>query len=199
MPTSPSGPDLTRSTGNLIGTLPRGRSRVKIRATDEVTSPLPAADLFELLADPRGCITWHEHPSVARPASIEAPDGPALRGATYTSRGMIGKIECLTTTTVTAAERPRFYETSSHTTFGHPRAPALDSKERFVLEDRPSGSLVRYETNITRDFSSLDILSRGYMELLNLINAGRAERGLRKCFRDVLAAAEREVQRRRAQ
>src|SRR5438309_2318358 len=126
---------------------------MKIRATETIRSALPAGDLFDLLADPRGCITWHGHPEKARPTSIDAPPGPALAGTTFRAYGLIGTIPCASTVNVTIAEKPRRYETASVSVFEHPRAPKMSSIERFVIEDDPNGagSIVHYETEMSRE------------------------------------------------
>src|SRR2546430_6544581 len=75
-------------------------------------SRLSPATLFDLLADPRGCVTWHDHPLKDRPQSTDAPPGPALAGAEYWSRGLCGTIAWRARTSVTAAERSRHYATN---------------------------------------------------------------------------------------
>ncbi len=115
----------------------RRRTAVKIRATETVRSSLRASDLFDLLADPRGCMTWHGHPEQARPTSMDAPPGPAVAGTTVRAYGRVGPIPCLSTTTVDVAEKPRHFVTTSVSVFDHPRTPKMSSVERIAIEDDP--------------------------------------------------------------
>ena len=155
-------------------------------------SRLSPAQLFDLLADPRGCMTWHDHPEKDRPQSTDAPPGPALAGAEYWTRGICGKITWRARTTVTAAEPSRRYATETETIFAHPRVPRVRSSERFVLEPNEVGCLVRYETEVSNDDAGLSWLARTYIALANRLVVGRS---LRNNFRHVLKAAESEAAR----
>jgi hypothetical protein len=170
----------------------RGDHVVRIRVTETMRSPLSSERLFDLLADPRGCLTWHDHPMQARPTAIDAPPGLALGGTIFIARGRVGSIACSSTTTVTIAEKPRRYETASVMTFEHPRAPAMSSTERFVIDGDASGCLVQYETEMSRDLSGLEWLGRTYLALVHRLLSAR---GLKRCFRDLMLAAEREAAR----
>jgi len=162
----------------------------KVAATAH--SRLPPSQLFDLLADPRGCMTWHDHPEKDRPQSTDAAPRPALAGAEYWTRGLCGKITWRARTTVTAAEPARRYATETETIFAHPRVPKVRSSERFVLEPNEAGCLVRYETEVSNDDAGLSWLARTYLALANRFVV---ERSLRNNFRHVLKAAESEAAR----
>lgn len=164
--------------------------RNRVAATAQ--SRLPPAQLFDLLADPRGCITWHEHPQKGRPQSIDAPPGLALAGAEYWTRGLCGTIAWRARTSVTAAERSRHYATETEIIYEHPRVPSARSTERFVLETSGVGCLVRYETEISQDTAVYGWLARIYVSVANRLLVARS---LRKNFRHVLRAAEAEAAR----
>ena len=80
-------------------------------------SRLSPGRLFDLLADPRGCMTWHDHAEKDRPQDTDAPPGLALAGAEYWTRGLCGKIPWRARTIVTTADRSRQYATESETIF----------------------------------------------------------------------------------
>ncbi|HEY8786947.1 MAG TPA: SRPBCC family protein [Candidatus Limnocylindria bacterium] len=155
-------------------------------------SPLSPAQLFDLLADPRGCMTWHNHPEKDRPQGTDAPPGPALAGAEYWTRGLCGKIPWRTRTTVTAAEASRQYATETETIFSHPRVPTVRANERFVLEANGVGCLVRYKTEVFQDVADLSWLARAYVAVANRLAVGRS---LRNNFHHVMKAAESEAAR----
>jgi hypothetical protein len=164
--------------------------RTSVAATAH--SRLAPAQLFDLLADPRGCLTWHDHPAKDRPLSTDAPPGLALEGAEYWTRGVCGQVTWRMRTTVTAAEPSRRYATDTETIFSHPRVPRVTSSERFVLEPNEVGCLVRYETEVSHDEAGLSWLARTYIALANRLLVARSLRGN---FRHVLKAAELEAAR----
>jgi hypothetical protein len=155
-------------------------------------SQLSPAQLFDLLADPRGCMTWHDHAEKDRPQGTDAPSGLALAGAEYWTRGLCGKIPWRARTLVTAADPSRQYATESETIFSHPRVPKVRSSERFILEANETGCLVRYETQVTQDLTGFNWLGRMYLAVANRLVFARS---LRKNFHHVLKAAESEAAR----
>jgi len=164
--------------------------RTSVAATAQ--SRLSPAELFDLLADPRGCVTWHDHPTKDRPQSTDAPPGPALAGAEYWSRGLCGTIAWRARTSVTAAERSRHYATETEIIYEHPRVPRARSSERFILEPNGVGCFVRYETEVSQDISLYGWLARIHVAVANRLLVARS---LRKNFHHVMRAAEAEVAR----
>ena len=164
--------------------------RTSVAATAQ--SRLSPAELFDLLADPRGCVTWHDHPTKDRPQSTDAPPGLALAGAEYWSRGLCGTIAWRARTSVTAAERSRHYATETEIIYEHPRVPRARSSERFVLEPNGVGCFVRYETEVSQDTALYGWLARTYVAVANRLLVARS---LRKNFHHVLRAAEAEAAR----
>ncbi len=140
--------------------------RTSVAATAQ--SRLSPAELFDLLADPRGCVTWHDHPTKDRPQSMDAPPGLAL------------------------AERSRHYATETEIIYEHPRVPRARSSERFILEPDEVGCFVRYETEVSQDTSLYGWLARIYVAVANRLLVARS---LRKNFHHVLRAAEAEAAR----
>lgn len=164
---------------------------LKVRATGKTR--LSPTELFPLLADPRGCMTWHDHPESARPDSTDAPPGPALAGAEYWTRGLCGKIQWRARTTVVAAEPSHRYATDVETIFSHPRAPRTKSSERFVLEQQDGiGSRIRYEIDFARDETGLDWFQRAYFGVVDRLIVAPS---LRRNFHHVIRAAESEAAR----
>jgi hypothetical protein len=164
------------------------RNRVSVTAQ----SRLSPAQLFDLLADPRGCVTWHNHPKKDRPESIDAPPGLALAGAEYWTRGLCGTIAWRARTSVTVAERSRQYATETEIVYEHPRVPSAKSTERFLLETSGVGCLVRFETEVSQDTAVYGWLARTYVAVANRLFVARS---LRKNFHHVLRAAELEAVR----
>jgi hypothetical protein len=156
-------------------------------------SRLSAAALFDLLADPRGCVTWHDHPPKDRPQSTDAPPGLALAGAEYWSRGLCGTIAWRARTSVTAAERSRHYATETEIIYEHPGVPRARSSERFILEPNGVGCFVRYDTEVSQDTAVYGWLARIYVAVV--ANRLVVARSLRKNFHHVLRAAEAEAAR----
>jgi polyketide cyclase/dehydrase/lipid transport protein len=116
---------------------------------DTARSTLDPARLFDLLADPIERQKWDLCPSYIQQDPMEAAPGPALEGASFTVRGTARGIRFVGTAVVTAAERPRRYQTRSETTFerAYPDAAAIDE---FVIEPDGSGSLVHYSATIIK-------------------------------------------------
>ena len=160
--------------------------RTKVAATAQ--SRLSATELFDLLADPRGCVTWHDHPTKDRPQSTDAPPGLALAGAEYWSRGLCGTIAWRARTSVTAAERSRHYATETEIIYEHPRVPRARSSERFILEPNGVGCFVRYETEVSRDWSKGTWLNRIVSDVYDRFFATEKTR---RCFRELIKSAER--------
>ena len=167
---------------------------MKIRATETIRSSLSASDLFDLLADTRGCLTWHGHPDQARPTSIDAPPGPAVAGMTVKAYGHVGTIPCVSATSVDVAEKPRRFVTTSVSVFEHPRAPKMSSVDRIAIDDDPQGAgcIVHYDTEMSRELETLEWFGRTYLGVLHRLFSAR---GLKRCFRDLIAAAEKEAHR----
>ena len=156
-------------------------------------SRLSPAQLFDLLADPRGCMTWHDHAEKDRPQGTDAPPGLALAGTEYWTRGLCGKIPWRARTMVTTADPSRQYATESETIFSHPRVPNVRSSERFILEASETGCHVRYETEVNQDVpADFNWLGRMYLAVANRLVVARS---LRKNFHHVLKAAESEAAR----
>ncbi len=165
--------------------------RTRVEATAH--SRLSPAQLFDLLADPRGCMTWHDHAEKDRPQGTDAPPGLALAGAEYWTRGLCGKIPWRARTMVTTADPLRQYATVSETTFSHPRVPKVRSSERYMLKPSEAGCLVRYETEVTQDVpAGFNWLGRMYLAAANRLVFARS---LRKNFYHVMKAAESEAAR----
>jgi hypothetical protein len=165
---------------------------VRTRVAATAHSRLSPAQLFDLLADPRGCVTWHDHPTKDRPESTDAPPGLALAGAEYWSRGHCGTIAWRARTLVTAAEPSRHYATETEIIYEHTRVPSARSTERFILETNGVGCLVRFETEVSQDTAVYGWLARTYMAVANRLLVARS---LRKNFHHVLKAAETEAAR----
>ena len=165
--------------------------RTNVAATAQ--SRLSADELFDLLADPRGCVTWHDHPTKDRPQSTDAPPGPALAGAEYWSRGLCGTIAWRARTLVTAAERSRHYATETEIIYEHPGVPRARSSERFILEPNGVGCFVRYNIEVSQDTAVSNWLARMYVAVM--ANRLVVARSLRKNFHHVLRAAEAEAAR----
>lgn len=162
--------------------------RPELSVVDSDTTPLSPEVLFDLLADPRGCLTWHEHPGGIDVQSVEGPPGLALAGAEFEMRGGTRGLTWTSKTLVTAADRPSSYAYTSTMRVEHPGIPDLISSERYFIERTSGGSVVRYVNDISRDRSKGSWL---YKLVIKINDALFARSRLRRCFRDQLRAAER--------
>ena len=116
---------------------------------DTARSTLAPERLFDLLADPIERQRWDLCPSYISQEPMEAVPGPALQGATYTVRGTARGVRFVGTARVTAAERPRRYQTRSETSFerAYPDAASIDE---YIIEPDGQGSLVHYSITIIK-------------------------------------------------
>ena len=121
-------------------------------------------------------------------SSVDAPQGLALAGAEVRVRGQIGKFPLTTRTVVTRADWARHYETASEVIFDHPRLPTVRTTETYRIEPDGEGSLVRYESEISRDWSMGTPL---YRLMCKVTDRFFAESQTQRCFRDLIASAER--------
>jgi len=112
--------------------------------------------LFDLLADPQGCVTWHEHPKGFVVEAVDSPPGVALMGTRFTTTGMIGGVPFTSETVVTEAVRPFRYAMRSETRILHPRAVLLSAVavQRYAIKPERDGSAVGYETECFRTWRS---------------------------------------------
>jgi hypothetical protein len=117
--------------------------------TDTARSTLGPRRLFDLLADPIERQKWDLCPSYVRQEPMEAAPGPALEGARYTVRGTARGVRFVATALITAADRPRRYQTRSETTFerAYPDAATIDE---YVIEPDGDGSLVHYSATMIK-------------------------------------------------
>jgi hypothetical protein len=182
----PHSRDQTRVVEPAPGELPRWTFALKV--VDSVRTSLAPSTLFDLMADPQGCLTWHAHPKGTSVSSVDAPQGLALAGAEVRVRGQIGKFPLTTRTVVIRADWARLYETASEVLFDHPRLPTVLTTERYVIEPDGEGSIVRYETEMSRDWSKGTPL---YRLMCKVTDRFFAESQTQRCFRDFIASAER--------
>ena len=158
-----------------------------LKVVDELRTPLAPGTLFDLLADPRGCLTWHAHPNGVVISSIDAPPGVALAGTEFRVQGQMGKFPMTSRTVVTQSERPTRYEALNELVFEHPRLPSALATERYLIEADGTGSTVRYETEVSRDWSKGTWLYRIISDLYDRFYATSKSR---RCFRELIKAAE---------
>ena len=116
---------------------------------DTAKSILNPARLFDLLADPIERQKWDLCPPYVHQEPMEAAPGPALEGARYTVRGTARGIRFVANALITAADRPRRYQTRSETTFerAYPDSATIDE---YVIEPDGDGSLVHYSVTIIK-------------------------------------------------
>jgi hypothetical protein len=171
----------------LIMNSSNGKWTPALKVVDEVRTALAPGTLFDLLADPRGCLNWHVHPSGVVISSIDAPPGVALAGTEFRIQGQMGKFPMRTRTVVAQSDRPQRYVTNSELVFEHPRLPSALATERYLIEADGTGSTVRYETEVARDWSKGTWLYRLISDLFDRFYATSKSR---RCFRDLIKAAE---------
>ena len=123
---------------------------------DGLRTSLAPDVLFDLLADPQGCVTWHEHPKGFVIESVDSPPGAALAGTRFTTIGRIGDIPFTSETVVTDAVRPFWYAMRSETRIQHPRALLLSTvgAQSYAIEPEGDGSAVGYKTECFRTWRS---------------------------------------------
>jgi len=101
------------------------------------------------LADPIERQKWDLCPAYISQEPMEAVPGPALEGARYTVRGTARGIRFVAHARITAADRPRRYQTRSETTFerAYPDSATVDE---YLIEQDGDGSLVHYSVTIIK-------------------------------------------------
>ena len=159
-----------------------------LKFADSVQTSVSPDRLFDLMADAHGCLTWHAHPKGTLVSSVDAPQGLALAGTEVRVRAQIGKFPMTTRTVVTRADRSVRYETASEVTFDHPRLPTCFTTERYLIVPDGRGSIVRYETEMSRDWSKGTPL---YRLMCKITDRFFAASQTQRCFRDFIASAER--------
>jgi hypothetical protein len=168
--------------------LPSRQWTPALKVVDSTPTPLAPDTLFDLLADPQGCLTWHAHPNGLVISSIEAPPGLALAGTEFRMRGQMGRFPLSSRAIVTRSERPQMYETDWEIVFDHPRLPSALGTERYVIEGNETGSVVRYESEVSRDWSKGTWLTRVFSDVYDRLFATKKTR---RCFRELIKSAER--------
>ncbi len=166
----------------------RSDRRPDFRHTSQVVSGLAPETLFDLLADPRGCLSWHVHPQGVEILSIDAAPGAALEGAEIVAESTMRGVPVSTRTRVTEAVRPSVYATYSETVFP-PRLAykKLIATERYVLEPNGTGSRIGYEVTAIRELRGFPYI----WPILKINDRFFARAGAERCFVDFIRAAER--------
>jgi hypothetical protein len=157
---------------------------------DTARSTLDTARLFDLLADPIERQKWDLFPPYVRQEPMEATLGPALKGARYAIRGTARGIPFIANALITAADRPRRYQTRTETTFerAYPDSVTIDE---YVIEPHGDGSLVHFSvTNIKVPGTGATLLGLLSSLLEPLLAPGAAKRN----FRNTLRNAEKHAQ-----
>jgi len=156
---------------------------------DTATCLLTPERLFDLLADPIERQKWDLCPPHITQEPLAAAPGPALQGARYTGRGTARGVGFVGQTLVTAADRPRRYETRSETRFerAYPDAVAI---EEYLIEPEGTGSLVHYTMTIVKTSGTGAFL----MTLLSaLLEPFVTPRAAKNNFRNMLRSAEKQA------
>jgi hypothetical protein len=163
-----------------------------LKVVDTIQSSLRPDALFDLLADPQGCATWHEHPGNLTVDAVDAAPGLALQGAEYHTRGTFSGIPYTSTTVVREAQRPRTYASETEMIVHHPRALLATQfcTERYTIDASPSGSTVRYESVLVRRWNdgALAVASRLLQKVFDSLFAVPMTR---RNLRMLLSSAER--------
>ena len=154
---------------------------------DRASCRLTPERLFDLLADPMERQKWDLCPPYIVQEPVAAAPGPALEGARYTVRGTARGIGFVGKTVITAAERPRRYETRSETRFerAYPEAVAI---EEYLIEPEGTGSLVHYTMTIVKTPGTGAFLMAALSALLEPVMVPRAAKSN---FRNMLRYAEK--------
>ena len=164
-----------------------------IRIVDTIQSSLRPDALFDLLADPQGCVTWHEHPDGVTVDAVEAAPGLALQGAELHMRGKMRGVPYRSRTIVLVAQRPTTYVTETEFVIDHPRAllMKLVCVERYTIGPVHWGSTVRYETQQLRSWNK-GALATASRLLQKVVDSFVATSMTRRGVRMLLSSAERQ-------
>jgi hypothetical protein len=163
--------------------------RPEVSYSFQLTSALASDVLFDLLADPQGCLSWHAHPKGMQMRSVDAAPGAALAGAEIVTEGTIRGVPFVCRTRVVLAERPSVYATASEMAFPGRAVKNVGSTERYVLESGSVGTLVNYTVTATRELQGVPYL----WPFLKIYDRFFGSTAVRRCFVDFIAAAERHV------
>jgi hypothetical protein len=169
--------------------MPATEPRPDFRHRFHLTSELSPETLFDLLAEPRGCLSWHVHPKGTEVLSVDAPPGAALAGTEFTTESAVRGHPIFTRTRVVEAVRPIVYATESETTIPKSAVRAMFNTERYVLEPSGRGTIVTYEATATRKIVGFPYV----WPILKLNDRFFARAALERCTRDFIDAAQRHV------
>src|SRR5438105_7195503 len=97
------------------------RRTFALKFVDSVRTSLSPNRLFDLMADPHGCLTWHAHPNGTVVSSVDAPQGLALAGRKFAVRARTGSFRRTTGRVATGAKRSVGLKSPSESTFNLPR------------------------------------------------------------------------------
>jgi len=161
----------------------------EVRYSFQLTSALASDVLFDLLADPQGCLSWHAHPKGMEVRSVDAAPGAALAGAELMTEGTLRGLPFVCRTRVVDAERPRVYATASETTFPRSTYKSVSATERYVLEPCDSGTLISYLSTATRELRGVPYI-RPFLKIYDRFFGTVAAR---QCVVDFIRSAERHI------
>jgi hypothetical protein len=120
-----------------------------------VTSPAPPDVVFDVIADLRNHVVWSgERASDEgnKLLSLDAPDGTATVGTSFTSSGTAGKDTFHDRSEVTVATRPSTFviETDAHMDRNRGKPWNAHFVHRYDIEPDDTGSRIRYTELIER-------------------------------------------------
>ena len=167
----------------------------EIAVVDEVRTTLPPEQIFDLLVDPFGCLTWHGHPR-GTVVAVDAERGTPAPGDRHVKRGMIAGAPSVSTTVVKIATRPTRYEVAWEVVLRSWLSPlgSYRGEERYSIAPSADGSVIRYEAEVARSWKSdpHSIVMRAVRRPAGPATLGEA---WRLANRRLIAAAEQEAQR----
>jgi hypothetical protein len=125
------------------------------RTQPTVTTTAPPEVVYDVIADLRNHLVWsgdRAEDEGFKMLTIDAPDGPATVGTTFTSSGTAGKDTFHDRSVVTEASRPRVFviETDARLDRGRAKPWEAHFSHRYDIQPGDEGSRIVYTETVER-------------------------------------------------
>jgi Polyketide cyclase / dehydrase and lipid transport len=125
------------------------------RTQPTVTTTAPPEVVYDVIADLRNHLVWsgdRAEDEGFKMLTIDAPDGPATVGTTFTSSGTAGKDTFHDRSVVTDASRPRVFviETDARLDRGRAKPWEAHFSHRYDIQPGDEGSRIVYTETVER-------------------------------------------------
>lgn len=141
--------ELQRTEGPRANALKR-----QLLARAEASSRAPAEIVYDVLADVRSHLTWagERQKKNTRLLAVESPEGPAMVGTEFTTKGADPMGRFTDRSVVTEARRPALFEfvTEAHLETKKGKTADWTNVHRYEIAPTPDGCRIAYTVTIAR-------------------------------------------------